>query len=191
MEQIKQDCFINGNWIEADNRARFDVTNPATQEVIATVPQMGAIETRKAIAAAHTAYPGWRALLAKDRSQILRKWYELLLENQRDLAILMTTPLSALALAQLGEQAGIPPGVFNVVTGIPSEIGGELTANPLGRAWRVGDALETGMIGINEGLISSAVAPFGGVKELGIGREGSKYGIEDYLEPKYMLMGGL
>ncbi|GGU78229.1 NAD-dependent succinate-semialdehyde dehydrogenase [Pseudomonas laurentiana] len=61
----------------------------------------------------------------------------------------------------------------------------------LGRAWRMSEALEYGMVGINEGLISTEVAPFGGVKASGLGREGSKYGIEDYLEIKYTLMGGL
>ncbi|WP_255611970.1 NAD-dependent succinate-semialdehyde dehydrogenase [Marinobacterium arenosum] len=66
-----------------------------------------------------------------------------------------------------------------------------LYTNQLGRAWRVGEALEYGIVGINEGIISTAVAPFGGVKQSGIGREGSRYGIEDYVEIKYMLMGGI
>ncbi len=66
-----------------------------------------------------------------------------------------------------------------------------LFTRDLGRAWRVGEALEYGMVGINEGLISNAVAPFGGVKTSGLGREGSRYGIEDYTEIKYMMMGGL
>jgi succinate-semialdehyde dehydrogenase/glutarate-semialdehyde dehydrogenase len=61
----------------------------------------------------------------------------------------------------------------------------------LGRAWRVGEALEYGMVGINEGIISNCAAPFGGIKHSGLGREGSKYGMDDYLEIKYMLMGGL
>ena len=61
----------------------------------------------------------------------------------------------------------------------------------LGRVWRVAEALEYGMVGINTGLISTEVAPFGGVKESGLGREGSKYGIEDYLEIKYLCMGGI
>ena len=61
----------------------------------------------------------------------------------------------------------------------------------LGRAWRVSEALDYGMVGVNEGMISTEVAPFGGVKESGSGREGSKYGIDDYLEIKYILMGGL
>ena len=64
-------------------------------------------------------------------------------------------------------------------------------ARDIGRIWRVAEALETGMVGINEGVISTEVAPFGGVKESGLGREGSKYGIDEYLEMKYMMMGGL
>jgi len=61
----------------------------------------------------------------------------------------------------------------------------------ISRIWRVAEALEYGMVGINEGLISTEVAPFGGVKESGLGREGSKHGIEDYLEIKYLCMGGI
>jgi succinate-semialdehyde dehydrogenase/glutarate-semialdehyde dehydrogenase len=64
-------------------------------------------------------------------------------------------------------------------------------ARDIGRVWRVAEALEYGMVGINEGIISTEVAPFGGVKESGIGREGSKYGIEEFLEIKYLCMGGL
>ena len=61
----------------------------------------------------------------------------------------------------------------------------------INRVWRVAEALESGIVGINEGIISTEVAPFGGVKESGIGREGSRYGIEDYLEMKYLCMGGV
>jgi succinate-semialdehyde dehydrogenase/glutarate-semialdehyde dehydrogenase len=64
-------------------------------------------------------------------------------------------------------------------------------ARDIGRVWRVSEALEFGMIGINEGLISNAAAPFGGVKQSGSGREGSKYGLDDYLEIKYLCMGGI
>ena len=64
-------------------------------------------------------------------------------------------------------------------------------ARDLGRVWRVAEALEYGMVAVNEGILSSELAPFGGVKESGLGREGSKYGIDDYIEIKYMLMGGL
>ncbi|MOA28478.1 Glutarate-semialdehyde dehydrogenase DavD [compost metagenome] len=61
----------------------------------------------------------------------------------------------------------------------------------IGRVWRMAEGLEAGMVGINEGIISTEVAPFGGIKESGLGREGSKYGLDDYLEIKYLLMGGL
>ena len=64
-------------------------------------------------------------------------------------------------------------------------------ARDLGRVWRVAEALEYGMVGINEGIISTAEAPFGGVKESGLGREGSHHGVEEYIEIKYLLMGGL
>ena len=64
-------------------------------------------------------------------------------------------------------------------------------ARDVGRVWRIAEALECGIIGINEGIISSEVAPFGGVKESGVGREGSQHGVEEFLEMKYLLMGGL
>ncbi len=72
-----------------------------------------------------------------------------------------------------------------------SGLAGYFYTRSLGRAWRVADALEVGMVGINEGLISTAAAPFGGIKESGLGREGSRHGMDEYLEMKYMLMGGL
>jgi len=72
-----------------------------------------------------------------------------------------------------------------------SGLAGYVYTRSLGRAWRVADKLEVGMVGINEGLISTAAAPFGGIKESGLGREGSRHGMEEYLEMKYMLMGGL
>ena len=473
---LKEQCYINGEWVGAEET--IDVTNPATGEVIATVPKMGAAETRKAIDAAYEAKKEWAARTAKERSAILRRWFDLQMENQEDLAQILTaeqgkplaesrgeiaygasfteyyaeeakrvygetipthkadarivvtrepigvtaaitpwnfpnamiarkvapalgagcsmvckpateTPLSALALAELGERAGIPAGIFSVLVGKSSEIGGEMTSNPkvrlltftgstevgkllmeqcastikkvdlelggnapfivfddadlddavagamiskyrntgqtcvcanrilvqdgvydafaeklatavmnlkvgagvevgvtqgplineaavekieehiddavnqganimaggqrhdlggtfyqptvltnvttkmlvtreetfgpvaplfrfkteeeaiemandtpyglaayfysrdIGRCWRVAEALESGMVGINEGLISTEVAPFGGVKESGLGREGSPHGIEEYTEIKYMLMGGL
>jgi succinate-semialdehyde dehydrogenase / glutarate-semialdehyde dehydrogenase len=475
---FRQQCYIDGGWSNADEGGTITVTNPANGQKLGTVPKMGAAETRRAIAAADAAFPAWRARTAKDRSAILRRWFELMLEHKQDLAMLMTaeqgkplteslgeiaygasfiewfaeegkriygdtipaqaadrrivvikqpigvvgaitpwnfpnamitrkcgpalaagctvvvkpasqTPFSALALAELAERAGIPKGVFNVISGSAAAIGGELTANPvvrkitftgsteigkvlmkqsadtvkkvslelggnapfivfndadldaavagalaskyrntgqtcvcvnrilvqdgvydefsrrlvaavrklkvsdgmtegaqqgplidmaavqkveshiqdalakgarvllggkrhalggsffeptvladvsgdmavakeetfgpvaplfrftteeeairmandtefglasyfysrdIGRIWRVAEALEYGMVGINEGIISTEVAPFGGVKESGIGREGSKYGIEDYLEIKYLCMGGL
>ena len=471
--------YIDGKWVSADSGKTYPNLNPATHEKIADMPDMGQAETQKAIDAASKAFPLWKSKTAKERSTLLRRWFELLMKNQDDLGELMTreqgkplaeakgevayaasflewfaeeakriygdiipshkgdarivvlkqpigvvaaitpwnfpfamitrkigpalaagcttvikpageTPLSALAMAKLAEEAGIPAGVINIVVGSNSslisevimkssevrkltftgstrvgkilmrqsadtlkkvslELGGNapfivfddadldkaiqgalaskyrntgqtcvcanrfyvqdgvydkfaeklkqavsafkvgngleggVTQGPLinkgafdkvkehvedatgkggkvisggkphalggtffeptiiteankdmliateetfgpvaaifrfkteeeviklanateyglaayfytrdiGRAWRVGEALETGIVGINEGIISTEVAPFGGVKESGFGREGSKYGIEDYLEIKYMLMGGL
>lgn len=475
---VHSKCYINGKWQDADSGETIPVTNPATGDVIGTVPKMGASETRRAIKAADDAQKAWRAKTAAQRCAVVRRWYELLMENQEDLAKILTaeqgkpmaeskgeiafaasflewfseegkraygdvipqtdnnqrivvvkapvgvcaaitpwnfpaamiarkaapalavgctmvskpataTPLSALALAELGKRAGIPDGVFNVVTGLSGEIGNEMTSNPivrkltftgstevgkklmqasagtmkkvsmelggnapfivfddadidlaiegamvskyrntgqtcvctnrffiqsgiydafcekfvaavekmtvgdglkgetqqgpmidmatlekveshvqdavskggklltggkrhalggtffeptvirdadesmkvareetfgplsplfsfeteeeviqrandtefglaayiytrdLARTWRVGEGLEYGMVGINTGLMSNAVAPFGGVKESGIGREGSKYGIEDYLDIKYLCMAGI
>lgn len=473
-----QQAYLNGTWVDAHQGDVLEVTNPTDHTVLGTIPNMGSAETREAIAAAHAAGSQWRGKAAKERATIMRRWFDLIIENQSDLARLITTeqgkplaesqnevtygasfiewfaeeakrvygdiipeprpgrrivvikqpigvvaaitpwnfpvamitrkcapalaagcsvvikpaestPFSALALAELAGRAGFPKGVINVVTGKPQEIGAELTANPLvrklsftgstavgkrlmeqcattvknislelggnapfivfddadmdaavagvmaskyrntgqtcvcanrlliqediydefaarlapavnrlivgdglkgetqqgplinmaavekveshindavvngakvicggkrhalggtffeptiltevtstmriageetfgpvaplfrfkteeeaialanetpyglaayfysrdlGRAWRVAEALEYGIVGINEGIISTEVAPFGGVKESGIGREGSKYGIDEFLEVKYVCMGGL
>ncbi|MGD8500768.1 MAG: NADP-dependent succinate-semialdehyde dehydrogenase [Phycisphaerales bacterium] len=475
---FRQQCYINGSWLDADSGESIDVTNPATGEKLGTVPNMGAEETRRAIEAAEEAFSSWRKTTAYEKSQVLRRWYDLMMEHKEDLSIIMTaeqgkpinesrgeinyaasyiewfaeearrvygdtvpahsndkriilikqpvgvtaavtpwnfpaamitrkaapalaagctqvikpataTPFSALALAELGERAGFPPGALSVVTGSARAIGGELTANPIvrkltftgsteigkklieqcagtvkktsmelggnapfivfddadldaavqgaieskfrntgqtcvctnrllvqdgvydafaeklvaavskmkvgngmdedteqgplidvgametveelvqdaidkggkvllggkrhelggsfyeptvmtdvttearvakeetfgpfaplfcfktekeaiqmandtefglasyfytrdvGRIFRVSEGLEYGIVGINAGLISTAVAPFGGVKESGFGREGSKYGMEDYMEIKYLCMGGI
>jgi len=475
---FRQQCYIAGEWLDADNGKTIEIFNPASRELIGTVPQMGADETRKAIQAANDAWPAWRAKTAAERSEILEKWFSLIMNNQEDLATIMTTeqgkslteatgevaygasfikwfaeeckriygdtipsknpdqrivithepvgicaaitpwnfpnamitrkaapalgcgcpmivkpaeltPYSALALAVLGEQAGIPAGIFSVITGVAKEVGAEMTSNPIvrkltftgstavgkllmrqcsdtlkklslelggnapfivfedadidaavdglmiskyrnsgqtcvctnrtlvhenvydefskklakkvaelkvgdgfdeginqgplinmaavekveehikdavskgakvlvggqrhklgytffqptlladvttdmkvtyeetfgpvaplfsfstekqaiqmandtefglaayfftrdmGRIWRVSEALEYGMVGVNSGLISTEVAPFGGVKESGLGREGSKYGIHEYLETKYICMAGI
>ncbi|MEE9099066.1 NADP-dependent succinate-semialdehyde dehydrogenase [Pseudomonas nitroreducens] len=219
---FRQQAYIDGAWVDADNGQTVQVSNPATHEIIGSVPMMGAAETRRAIEAADKALPAWRALTAKERANKLRKWFDLMIENQDDLARLMTieqgkplaeakgeiayaasflewfgeeakrvygdmipghqpdkrlmvikqpigvtaaitpwnfpsamitrkagpalaagctmvlkpalqTPYSALALAELAERAGIPKGVFSVVTGNAGAIGGELTGNPIVR----------------------------------------------------------
>ena len=476
---LQTQAYIDGQWVSADNGDSMPVFNPSTGEEIVSVASVGAVETRRAIDAANAALPGWRAQTAKERANILRRWFELMMANQRDLALIIAheqgkslneamgeiayaanyiewfaeeakriygdiiappsndkrllvvrqpvgvvasitpwnypsamitrkvapalaagctfvakpaaeTPLSAFAMVVLAEQAGVPPGVFNVVCGKDSRaIGGEITSNPivrklsftgstevgklliqqcaatvkkvsmelggnapfivfddadieaavsgamaskyrnsgqtcvcanrilvqenihdafaerlaeevrkfqlgnatdetttmgplinvreatkvqamvddalasgaraltggqrsalgecfveptvlvdadpsmrvfreeifgpvaplfkfkteeeavamandtqfglasyfytrdLGRIWRVSEALEYGMVGINEGIISNEMAPFGGIKESGSGREGSKYGIDDYVEMKYLCMAGL
>ena len=81
--------------------------------------------------------------------------------------------------------------VIKVANDTPFGLSAYFCTRDLARAWRVADALEAGIVGINEGIISTEIAPFGGVKESGLGREGSKYGIDDYVEMKYVLMGGL
>ena len=232
---LKQRCYINGEWVGADSARTFPVLNPATGEQLATVPDAGATETRRAIEAARLAQPAWRARTAAERAKILRRWYELLLGNQEDLARLMTaeqgkplaeargeiayaaafiewfaeegkrtygdvipphhadkrvlvtkepigvcaaitpwnfpaamitrkvgpalaagcavvlkpaeaTPLSALALAELAARAGVPGGVFNVLTGDPVAIGGELCANPTVRKLSFTGSTEVGRI---------------------------------------------
>ncbi|MGN6807124.1 MAG: NAD-dependent succinate-semialdehyde dehydrogenase [Trinickia sp.] len=219
---LKGHAFLAGEWQGADDGSTFDVRNPATGQVLATVPKMGSAETRRAIEAANAAWPAWRAQPAKARAAILRKWYQSMLDNADDLARIMTaeqgkplaeakgeiqyaasflewfgeeakrvygdtipsptndkrivvvkepvgvcaaitpwnfpaamitrkvgpalaagcpivvkpaeaTPLSALALAVLAERAGLPKGVFSIVTGEPKEIGAEMTGNALVR----------------------------------------------------------
>ena len=232
---FRQQCYINGEWVNADTKAAFTVANPADGSHLGTVPNMGAAETRRAIEAAHAAWPAWRAKTAKQRAVILRRWFELIMANQQDLAILMTaeqgkplaeakgeiayaasfiewfaeegkrlygetipqhqsdkrllvvkepvgvcaaitpwnfpaamitrkvgpalaagcvivlkpaeqTPYSALALAVLAEEAGIPKGALNVVTGDAPAIGGELTANPLVRKLTFTGSTEVGKL---------------------------------------------
>ncbi|MDR8622952.1 succinate-semialdehyde dehydrogenase [Klebsiella pneumoniae] len=222
MTLFRQQALIDGQWRDAPNGDVIAVTNPANGEQLGSVPKMGADETREAIEAANRALPAWRALTAKERANILRRWFDLMMENQDDLARLMTleqgkplaeakgeisyaasfiewfaeegkriygdtipghqadkrllvikqpigvtaaitpwnfpaamitrkagpalaagctmvlkpasqTPFSALALAELANRAGIPAGVFNVVTGSAGAVGGELTSNPLVR----------------------------------------------------------
>jgi succinate-semialdehyde dehydrogenase/glutarate-semialdehyde dehydrogenase len=446
-----QQAFIAGQWCDADNQQTTTIYNPANQQVIGQVPNMGKAEAERAIQAAYAAWPMWKAKTAKERSVLLKKWYELIIQHSDELAAILTieqgkplfeakgeivyaasfiewfaeeakriygdvipspypdarivvnkqpigvvaaitpwnfpaamitrkvapalaagcpcivkpapeTPFTALALADLAVQAGIPAEILSVITGdavqigdaifssdavrkftftgstpvgkmllqqsaktlkkVSLELGGNApfivfddadidaavegaliakfrnagqtlkvgngleagheigplinqgavekvqshiqdalskqgrlvtggqshVAGPLffeptliadantdmlvatqetfgplaavfkfetedqavqmandteyglaaycytrdlGRAWRMSEQLEYGMVGINKGLISNEVAPFGGVKHSGLGREGSKYGIEDYLEIKYTLFGGI
>jgi len=87
---FRQQCFIDGDWADADDGSTIPVTNPANGEELGTVPAMGARETARVIDAANAALPGWRSRTAKERAVILRKWFDLMLENQEDLAKLMT-----------------------------------------------------------------------------------------------------
>src|SRR5690606_7736002 len=87
---FREQCYIDGEWVDADDGSTIDVTNPADGSVLGTIPKMGANETRRAIEAAERAWPAWRRKTAKERAVILRRWYELMMENQEDLARLMT-----------------------------------------------------------------------------------------------------
>ncbi|MGH6631379.1 MAG: aldehyde dehydrogenase family protein, partial [Burkholderiales bacterium] len=90
MGLFRQQCYINGQWVDADDKSTLAVYNPADGQQIGTVPGMGMAETRRAIEAAHAAWPAWRAKSAKDRAAALRKWFELMMASQEDLAVLMT-----------------------------------------------------------------------------------------------------
>ena len=87
---FREQCYIDGEWTDADSKTFMVVTNPADGLRIGTVPEMGVIETRRAIEAAHAAWQSWRTKTAKERSIILRRWYELVMENRDDLTVLMT-----------------------------------------------------------------------------------------------------
>ncbi|HTV88526.1 MAG TPA: aldehyde dehydrogenase family protein, partial [Stellaceae bacterium] len=95
---FRQHCYIDGQWVDAIDRETIAVKNPATGETLGSVPKMGVEETRRAIEAADRALPAWRAKTAKERAQILRRWFDLMMANQEDLATLMTaeqgTPLA-------------------------------------------------------------------------------------------------
>ncbi len=232
---FRQQCYIDGAWVDADDGATLDVNNPANDEILGAVPKMGADETRRAIEAANAAFAGWRDKTAKERATVLTRWYELMMEHQDDLAVLMTaeqgkplaeakgevayaaafiqwfaeeakrvygetipqhqadkriivikqpvgvcasitpwnfpaamitrkvapalaagctvvakpasqTPFSALALAELGERAGLPAGVFSVVTGASGAIGGEMTSNPTVRKLTFTGSTEVGKL---------------------------------------------
>src|SRR3954465_7454513 len=90
MSLFRQQCYIDGQWVDADDKSTLAVNNPADGLQIGTVPKMGAAEARRAIDAANAALPAWRAKLAKERAAILRKWFDLMMANQDDLAVLMT-----------------------------------------------------------------------------------------------------
>ena len=195
---FKTQAYIGGRWLDAGNGAVLAVDNPATGETVGSVPDMGAAEAERAVQAAYAALPDWRAKSAGERAVLLRRWFDLMLENKRALAEILTleqgkplaeaegeiaygasyvewyaeeakrvygdtipapalaagctfvvrpasqTPFSALALAALAEQAGIPAGVFNVVTGAARPIGKVLTEHPLVRKFSFTGSTETG-----------------------------------------------
>jgi succinate-semialdehyde dehydrogenase / glutarate-semialdehyde dehydrogenase len=232
---FRQQAYIDGQWVDSDSRKGFTVNNPADDSTLGSVPDCGAAETRRAIAAAERALPDWRARTGKERAAILRKWADLMIAHQEDLAQLMTaeqgkplsesrgeiayaasfiewfgeeakriygdvipgftrdrrvivlkqpigvcaaitpwnfpaamitrkagpalaagctmvvkpaeqTPFSALALCELAERAGVPKGVYSCVTGDPEAVGGELTSNPIVRKLSFTGSTEIGKL---------------------------------------------
>ena len=232
---FREQCYLDGAWTDADSKKTIAVVNPATGETIGSVPDMGSAETRRAIEAAEQAWPAWREKTAKERAALLRKWFDLMMANQDDLGLLLTTeqgkplaeakgeiaygasfiewfaeegkriygdtipahqadkrivvlkqpigvaalitpwnfpnamitrkagpalaagctvvvkpasatPYSALAIAELAERAGIPKGVLNVITGSSKAIGGELCANPAVRKLSFTGSTEVGRV---------------------------------------------
>src|SRR6266496_4308148 len=230
---FRQACYIDGAW--TDGGSVIEVDNPATGELVGTVPKVGRAETRQAIDAASRAFPAWRRKTAKERAAVMRRWFDLIMANQEDLARLMTTeqgkplaesrgevayaasflewfgeeakrvygdtipghqpdkriivikepigvvacitpwnfplamitrkagpaiaagcavvlkpasqtPFSALALAELAERAGLPKGVLNIVTGSATELGAELTGNPIVRKLSFTGSTEVGKV---------------------------------------------
>ena len=232
---LKSQCLINGQWVDATAGGKIEVRNPATEDLICTIPDIGEAQTQQAIDGAETAMVEWKARTAEDRAKVLRRWYELMLQHQDDLALIMTseqgkplaeakgeiayaasyiewfaeearriygevipspwkdkhivvtrepvgvcaaitpwnfpsamitrkvapalaagctiivkpatqTPLSALAMAELAQRAGVPAGVFSVVTGSAHAIGGVLTASPVVRKLTFTGSTEVGRL---------------------------------------------
>ena len=102
---LRQQCFIDGRWIGADDGGTIDVQNPATNAKLGTIPKMGTAETRRAISAASVAMVGWAAKTAKERAIILRRWFDLIMQNQQDLATLMTAEQGKPLAESVGEIA--------------------------------------------------------------------------------------
>jgi succinate-semialdehyde dehydrogenase / glutarate-semialdehyde dehydrogenase len=87
---FREQCYVDGAWVGADDRSTIKVDDPASGEIIGTVPRMGVAETRRAIEAADRAFKSWSRTTAKERAKVLRRWFDLMMENQEDLAVIMT-----------------------------------------------------------------------------------------------------
>lgn len=223
--------FIDGCWVGASSSAAFPVVDPATGEEIGQVPDLGPADVETAIAAAQSAWSGWRMRPAKERAKLLHAGFDAIVANTGALAQIIT-PAQGKSLAEsrgevavgasfvecFGEEGKRVYGdmmpamrlpreeafepvapVFRFkdeaqVIDYPNDANFELMAyfysTDVNRIWRVLEELQFGMVGINERLISTEPAPFGGIKERGLGREGSKYSIDEYTELKYACLGG-
>lgn len=115
---FRQQAYINGQWVNANDNSQFDVTNPANGEVIAKVSNVGAAQTQQAIDAAEKALPAWRAKSAKERSQILNKWFQLMMENQKELAELLSWEQGK----SITESMAKSPMVQALLSGLPRKV---------------------------------------------------------------------
>ncbi len=102
---LRMQCYVDGGWHDAADGATHPVVNPASGRAIGTMPMCGAVETRRAIEAASAAWPAWRALVAKDRCAIVRRWYDLMLAHADDLALILTTEQGKPLAESAGEVA--------------------------------------------------------------------------------------
>ena len=185
--KIRSLAYIDEAWVAADNGATFAVTDPATGDEIAHVPDMGAAETERAIAAATKALPAWRKKTAKERSDILRRFHDLMMADQDRLARLMTSEQGK-PLAEARGEVAYAASFLSWFAEEARRSYGDVVPSHRADARIV---VLKQPVGINEGVISTEVAPFGGIKQSGLGREGSRYGIDEYLEMKYVLFGGV
>lgn len=124
---LKQLCYINGQWSASDSGATINVTNPATGKVIGFIPKMGSRETGRAIESANAAWPAWRAKTANERAVILRRWFDLLMENQEDLAIIMTAEQGKPLLNPV-VKSPMPP---RLSSGLPKRVSGSMVTSSL------------------------------------------------------------
>ncbi|RYE73690.1 MAG: aldehyde dehydrogenase family protein, partial [Oxalobacteraceae bacterium] len=126
---LRQQAFVGGAWCDADDGQTIAVTNPANGETVASVPHMGAAETKRAIDAANAAWPAWRKLPAKERAAILRKWNDLMLENADDLALLMTLEQGK-PLAEAKGEVAYAASYFEWFGEEAKRVAGETLASP-------------------------------------------------------------
>lgn len=200
---LKSRCYIDGAWRAADSGAEMSVINPATGDEIGRVSAMGASETVRAVAAAEKALPAWRSKTATERAGLLRRWFELMMENQEDLARLMTAeqgkPLAE-ARGEIAYAASFVEWFAEEAKRIYSDTIPEHQAGkrilvlkqPIGvcaaiTPWNFPAVMITRKDRRHQQRhYFDSLAPFGGMKQSGIGREGSKYGLDEYLEIKYL-----
>lgn len=187
----REAAFIGGAWLAGTPHGRYAVHNPADGSLLAELPRCREDETRRAIDAAQAAFGPWRRTTAKARGEVLHRWYELIHRHHEDLATLIT-------LERLDGGFYEPTVLADATSAM--RIAHEETFGPVLPLFRfetddeviaTANDTEAGMVGINCGLISNEVAPFGGIKQSGLGGEGSHLGRDEYVEVKYLCWEGL